>query len=247
MSLTGFTENDLKKKGRKPKSDNYFDQEEELAVRLYLSATTFEEKNKIYNKALRKPLDKMMSSIIRRYKLYRKDMDFVEIHADTHSFLMTKLDKFKPSKEKKAYSYFGTICKNYLMGQIIKDQKETNRKISYEDISSDLENEHRADLIYYIDEDVIDTDNLIESYIFELEKIVDEPSLSENERRLGLSLIEIFANYNDIFQSTDNNKFNKNVILLSLREMTNLSTKEIRVSMKKFKRLYVTMLQGIIK
>jgi len=174
-------------------------------------------------------------------------MDFVEIHADTHSFLMTKLDKFKPSKEKKAYSYFGTICKNYLMGQIIKDQKETNRKISYEDISSDLENEHRADLIYYIDEDVIDTDNLIESYIFELEKIVDEPSLSENERRLGLSLIEIFANYNDIFQSTDNNKFNKNVILLSLREMTNLSTKEIRVSMKKFKRLYVTMLQGIIK
>jgi len=247
MSLTGLTENDLKKKGRKPKSDNYFDQEEELAVRLYLSATTFEEKNKIYNQTLRKPLDKMISSIIRRYKLYRKDMDFTEIHADTHSFLMTKLDKFKPSKEKKAYSYFGTICKNYLMGQIIKDQKETNRKISYEDISSDLENENRADLVYYIDEDVLDTDNLIESYIFELEKTVDDPNLSENEKRLGLSLIEIFINYNEIFQSTDNNKFNKNVILLSLREMTSLSTKEIRASMKKYKKLYVTMLQGIIK
>ena len=40
---------DLKKKGRKPKSDNYFDEREELAVRLYLSATTSEEKNKIYN------------------------------------------------------------------------------------------------------------------------------------------------------------------------------------------------------
>jgi hypothetical protein len=247
MSLSGFTENETKKKGRKPKSDNYFDHKEELAVRLYLSATTFEEKNKIYNQTLRKPLDKMISSIIRRYKLYRKDMDFIEIHADTHSFLMTKLDKFKPSKEKKAYSYFGTICKNYLMGQIIKDQKETNRKISYEDISADLENENRADLIYYIDEDIIDTDNLIESYIYELERILEEPSLSENEKRLGLSLIEIFANYTEIFQSTDNNKFNKNVILLSLREMTNLSTKEIRSSMKKFKRLYVTMLQGMIK
>ena len=47
---------------------------------------------------------------------------------------MTKVDKFKPDKNKKAYSYFGTICKNYLMGQIIKDQKEQNRKISYEDI-----------------------------------------------------------------------------------------------------------------
>ena len=174
-------------------------------------------------------------------------MDFSEIHADTHSFLMTKLDKFKPSKEKKAYSYFGTICKNYLMGQIIKDQKETNRKISYEDISSDLENENRSDLIYYIDEDVIDTDALIESYIYELEKTLDENVLSENERKLGLSLIEIFINYNEIFQSTDNNKFNKNVILLSLREMTSLSTKEIRSSMKKFKRIYSDMLQGMIK
>lgn len=247
MNLSGTTENDSKRKGRKPKNDNYFDEQEELAVRLYLSATTFEEKNRIYNRSLRKPLDKMISSIIRRYKLYRKDMDFSEIHADTHSFLMTKLDKFKPSKEKKAYSYFGTICKNYLMGQIIKDQKETNRKISYEDISTDLENENRSDLIYYIDEDILDTDTLIEAYIYELEKTLDENVLSENERKLGLSLIEIFINYNEIFQSTDNNKFNKNVILLSLREMTSLSTKEIRSSMKKFKRIYSDMLQGMIK
>ena len=128
------TSTELKKKGRKPTQENYFDVREELAVVNYLTASSFEEKNKIYNDFLRKPLDKMISSIIRRYKLYRKDMDFYEIHIDTHSFLMTKIDKFKPSKEKKAYSYFGTICKNYLMGQIIKDQKEINRKISYEDI-----------------------------------------------------------------------------------------------------------------
>ena len=121
--------NEVKKKGRKPKQSNYFDVQEEMAVIDFLTAKTYEEKNKIYNDFLRKPLDKMISSIIRRYKLYRKDMDFYEIHIDTHSFLMTKIEKFKPSKEKKAYSYFGTICKNYLMGQIIKDQKETNRKI----------------------------------------------------------------------------------------------------------------------
>jgi hypothetical protein len=134
-----------KKRGRKTTNTNYFDVVEENAVRLYLSATTFEEKNQIYNEYLRGPLDKMISSIIRRYKLYRKDMNFIEIHTDTHSFLMTKVDKFKPAKEKKAYSYFGTICKNYLMGQIIKDQKDTNRKISYEDISTNLEN--RPDMV----------------------------------------------------------------------------------------------------
>ena len=112
-----------KKKGRKPTVNNYFDEREESAVRLFLITESQEERNKIYNEFLRHPLDKMISSIIRRYKLYRKNMTFEEIHTDTHSFLMTKIEKFKPSKEKKAYSYFGTICKNYLMGQIMKDQK----------------------------------------------------------------------------------------------------------------------------
>jgi hypothetical protein len=239
---------DLKKKGRKPKSDNYFDEKEELAVRLYLSATTFEEKNKIYNLSLRKPLDKMISSIIRRYKLYRKDMDFQEIHTDTHSFLMTKIDKFKPSKEKKAYSYFGTICKNYLMGQIIKDQKDTNRKISYEDISSDLENNDREDLIYYIDnDDDFDTERVIESFLARLYVILQDQNLSENEKKLGESLYEVFINYDQIFVSTDNNKFNKNIILLSLRDMTNLSTKEIRSSMKKYKKVYFDLIQNMVK
>ena len=121
--LTATTSTTTVKRGRKATQVNYFDVAEENAVREYLTATTFEEKNRIYNQHLRGPLDKMISSIIRRYKLYRKDMNFDDIHTDTHSFLMTKVDKFKPDKNKKAYSYFGTICKNYLMGQIIKDQK----------------------------------------------------------------------------------------------------------------------------
>jgi hypothetical protein len=239
-SLTATTEESLsKKRGRKAVQTNYFDVREEDAVKAFLLAESFEEKNKIYNEYLRGPLDKMISSIIRRYKLYRKDMDFREIHTDTHSFLMTKVDKFKPSKNKKAYSYFGTICKNYLMGQIIKDQKETNRKVSYEDISSSLE--ERPDMMYTIDNDVVESDFVISTYLDELREYVRLESLSDSEKKLGFALIDLFENYETIFSGTDNNKFNKNIILLSLREMTNLSTKEIRNSMKKFKKLYVVV------
>jgi len=244
-SLSGETNVELKKKGRKPKQANYFDVREEQAVIRFLQAETFEDKNKIYNEFLRKPLDKMISSIIRRYKLYRKDMDFYEIHIDTHSFLMTKIDKFKPSKEKKAYSYFGTICKNYLMGQIIKDQKDMNRKISYEDISSNLEN--NADFSYSIERDTIDTEDIITNFLKEIDDFLNQGDLSENEVKSGHALYELFDNYNDIFIGTDNNKFNKNIILLSLREMTNLNTKEIRSSMKKFKTIYFNLVQKMIK
>jgi len=237
-TLSATTEDvSSKKRGRKSQKENYFDVREENAVREFLTAKTSEEKNKIYNEYLRYPLDKMISSIIRRYKLYRKDMDFQEIHTDTHSFLMTKVDKFKPSKNKKAYSYFGTICKNYLMGQIIKDQKETNRKVSYEDISSALE--ERADMSYTIDDDIIEVDFVINSYIKELKSFLDGDDLNDNEKKLGVALIDLFDNYQEIFFGNHNNKFNKNVILLSLREMTNLNTKEIRTSIKRFKKLYL--------
>jgi hypothetical protein len=236
--LSATTEDILsKKRGRKPVKENYFDVREEIAVKNFLLAQTSEDKNKIYNEFLRGPLDKMISSIIRRYKLYRKNMDFIEIHTDTHSFLMTKVDKFKPSKNKKAYSYFGTICKNYLMGQIIKDQKEINRKVSYEDISSSIE--ERSDMVYRIDDDVVESHYIINEYLRELKEFIELDSLNENEKKLGYALVELFDNYESIFSGADNNKFNKNVILLSLREMTNLSTKEIRSSIKKFKKLYV--------
>ena len=244
-TLTANTEDvSSKKRGRKATTTNYFDVREEDAVKAFLLEDDYEKRNKIYNEFLKDPLDKMISSIIRRYKLYRKDMDFREIHVYTHSFLITKVDKFQPAKNKKAYSYFGTICKNYLMGQIIKDQKDMNRKVSYEDISLSLE--QRPDMIYTIDSDQLDMEVVIKKYLNDLREFINSESLSDNEVKLGYALIDLFENYESIFSSTDNNKFNKNIILLTLREMTNLSTKEIRNSMKKFKKLY-TVLQTKMK
>ena len=240
MFFSGANENKsvepVKKRGRKAKSQNYFDVREEKAVRMFLTASTWNEKNQIYNEYLRGPLDKMIESIIRRYKLYRKGMEFKDIHNDTHSFLITKVSKFKPDKNKKAYSYFGTICKNYLMGQIIKDQKEQNRKISYEDITSKLEN--RPDMVYYLEYEKVLPETVIKEFIKKLNDFIETSDLNNNELKLGYALVELFENYEEIFIGTDNNKFNKNIILLSLREMTNMTTKEIRSSMKKFKNLY---------
>lgn len=242
--LSGFTDENQSKRGKKPKSTtNYFDVQEENAVVLFLNAESIEDRNKIYNQYLKKPIEKMVSSIIRRYKLYRKDMSFDEILNDTHSFLITKSDKFIPDKNKKAYSYFGTICKNYLMGQIIKDQKEINRKVSYEDISSNLEN--RPDLVYYIENDSVESEKIIMDYTDMLRDFIENSNLNENEVKLGKALLQLFETYDEIFVSNDNKKFNKNLVLLSLREMTNLSTKEIRISMKRYKKLYFDFVRKI--
>ena len=59
------------------------------------------------------------------------------MHADTLSFLVTKMHNFKPDKNKKAYSYFGTICKHYLLGQLIKDDKKVRTDLRYDDVYRD--------------------------------------------------------------------------------------------------------------
>ncbi|MDB3870579.1 hypothetical protein N9322_01365 [bacterium] len=230
--------------GRKPLTKQYFGPPQEEAVRIFLTASTWDEKNVVYNEFLRDPLIKMIDSIIRRYKLYRPNMEFTDIHTDTLSFLVTKMEKFKPAKGKKAYSYFGTICKNYLMGQIMKDNRDRNRKISYEDISYSLEQNEKFS--YTIFDGDVEVETVMVALVEELKKFTSESRLNVNEEKIGYCLIDVFENYESIFIAGKGNKFNKNIILYQLREMSGLTTKEIRSALKPFKSLYKEIVEKLV-
>lgn len=229
---------------RKRTQKIYFGEEQEKAVIRYIEAESEEEKNKIFNEYLKEPLEIMVESIIRRYKLYRKDFTFHDLHTDTMSFLATKVYKYDPTKNHRAYSYFGTICKNYLMGSIQKDTKDRNRSVSYEDISASIE--ENPDLSYVIDVTPIDYREIIKKLTRKLNEFMINEKLTENEEKLGYALLEIFTNFDAIFQIGEGNKFNKNLILLAIREMTALSTKEIRISLKKYRKIYDGVLYDFI-
>ena len=174
-----------KKRGRKRKNDLYFGPEQEEAVLLYLGTDDELEKNAIYNKWLRAPLDKMIESIIRKYDLYRKGETFEDLHSDTLSFLITKADKFESSKGKKAYSYYGTICKNYILGLLINDEKKKKQLSSYEGMSSELEK--RDDFQYELADTEFTMDKFIKKLIesineeLEGESLIGKKKISENE------------------------------------------------------------------
>jgi hypothetical protein len=232
----------VNKRGRKRKNEMYFGPNEETAVNNYLASTDEAERNLIYNQWLKEPLDKMIESIIRKYKLYRKGESFEDLHGDTLSFLITKAHKFENARGKKAYSYYGTICKHYILGLLIKDKKHTKKVASYEDISSDIE--QRSDLSYVIDEEEFPMDAFLVRLIDNLkEELNDEhlpakKKLNENERKVGESLIEILQNWETAFESMGGSKYNKNSVLETMRNYTNLSTKDIRLAMRRFKVLY---------
>lgn len=237
------------KRGRKRTNEMYFGPNEEEAVIKFLESTDEAERNLIFNEWLRAPLEKMIESIIRRYKLYRKGVSFEELHSDTISFLMTKVHKFESGRGKKAYSYFGTITKHYILGLLMKDEKYMKQTMAYEDISDSLES--REDLIYSIDDDKISMDDFINKIIMGIENELNgeqpqsKKKLTENEKKVGYALIDILKNWETAFDSMDGGKkYNKNSVLETMREYTHLSTKDIRLAMKRFKDLYNLLKQS---
>lgn len=233
------------KKGRKKKSEStsstngmYFGERQEQAVLSYLTCLDSFEKEKIFKEELKKPLDKMIESIIRRYKLYVKNYTFEDLHSDTFSFLMTKIEKFDPSVNKKAYSYFGTIIKNYLLGKILKQDKEMKQNLSYEDIYMSIEENEKYS--YCIDKPEGSYEEFITEITVKVEEKINNSLLNENEIKVAYALIDLLKNWEIIF-SDDlgiSDKFNKNRVLSHIRDYTLLSTKDIRISMKKFKEIY---------
>lgn len=222
------------------KQTNYFGQNEENAVVQFLNSDDETERNAIFKTHLEKPLGKMIESIIRRYKLQSKVVTFEELEKDTLSFLFTKAHIFNPQKKTKAYSYFGTIVKNYAIGQRIKDEKNIKQYASYEDISSSLE--ERPDLVYEIDTDCGDKEDISGVVIKEIEKTI-ENGVTESERKVGLAIIDIITNLKDTddFVDSKSKKYNKSVILETMRNCTGLSTKEIRNAMKTYKIMYALL------
>jgi hypothetical protein len=71
------------------------------------------------------------------------------------------------------------------------------------------------------------------------ETLPPKKKLNDNERKVGYALIEILENWETAFESMNGGaKYNKNSVLETMRNYTNLSTKDIRLAMKRYKELY---------
>ena len=231
----------MPQRGRKPKTNDdrfYFVEKQEQAVRDFLNSTDQEERNKIFNEILRPAFTKMIESIMRRYKLFVPDEEFDNTFNDIMSFLATKMDKFHPDKNKKAYSYYGTICKNQLIYKINQFKKKVERNEPFDETYDKIQN----DLDFSTDsEEGTFTEDLITNTTAKIRNMIyndDEYDLTPNEKKTGLVLCELLENWDSVLADDGSNKLQKSQVLYYLRENTMLTTKEVRDNMKKFKFAY---------
>ena len=205
------------------------------------------EMNIIYDTTLRSAFEKMIESIIRRYRLYVPDEEFDNTFNDTLSFLITKIDKYDPSKGAKAYSYYGNVCKNYLIGRLENHKKSLQRNPSY-DLNED---EFTNNAKYAIKSDKSEriATNSVNQMVVRITAMIESPleyGLKENEIKLGKALKNLFENWDYVLSTDGSNKLNKNAVLFFLKEQTGLDAKGIRDNIKKFKKEYLIVKDSLI-
>jgi len=251
----------------RPRTRFYFTDFEEEAIVRYLETDDLIERNAIYNECLRYALDKLVECVLGmlakkwgQQRVLGSD-DYEQVHKDTLSYLTTvehrydktrKSNKYKnENRDTKAFSYYSMICKNYVLGLLIAREKGLKKSASMDDFMSNVhENKNHS---YNIDDvdveplDIIrDASNEIRLELLKNEQLNDI-YLTSYEKRVGESLIFVLDNWQKIVDSEHNNKYYKSIILSYLRELTLLSSKDIRMSLIRFRMVYKSLINRKIK
>lgn len=243
ISFFYYIKRQIEEKYRLINYKRYFSIEQEAAFRALLKANDRHRQNILYEKFLKHAFEKMVESIIHRYKLYSREISYEDLHMATVSFLHEKMYHFDPKKGAKAYSYLGTIAVRKLKNDQKKEYKKLKTYINHEDTYTEFGDDER--LVYH---QKPYEDNLNVTFFSEVSGIIRqyieenkyEDFLSDSDIAIGKALIHIIENWDDIFDMRGNpsNKFKKNSIFEILRNMTGYQTKHVTQALKVYKELY---------
>jgi hypothetical protein len=234
----------LTKKGeprkRKPKvKNNYFTTDTEEAILRYRKSTSIAERNKIYNDHIHYGFYKLVENIIHTFKFYYTEVDNIEdLKYEVISFLLQKLDLYDQSKGK-AYSYFGTIAKRYL---IIYNQKNYKKLVSKAEIGEQHDdNALLNSIIVKEPEPELDKLGVVELFI----KYVDDNLLElfdkNDELKIADAILEIFKKRENI------DIFNKKAVFIYVKEMADAQSNTITKVIKKLKTIYKQILDNYLE
>lgn len=234
----------LTKKGeprkRKPKTkNNYFTQEAEEAILRYRNSKSLAERNKIYNQQIHYAFYKLAENIIHTFKFYYTEVDNIEdLKYEVISFLLQKIDLYDQSKGK-AYSYFGTIAKRYLIIYNQKNYKKLVNKADVEEVNDESTLMHN--LVTQNEQIEIDKLHILKKFITYADDNLVELFDKDDEIKVADAILEVFRKLENI------DIFNKKALFIYVKEMTNCQSNTITKVIKKFKVIYRGILDDYLE
>jgi hypothetical protein len=225
---------------KKATNKNYFTQETEDAIVLYNSTESSLLKSKIYEEKIHYAFFKLTQNIIHTFKFYHTEVEDLEhLQHEIIVFLLSKIHLFNPNNGAKAYSYFGTIVKRWLILYNEKNYKSKIGKVSTDELLKDdtysytLETSNSNDKL----------SNFIDEYVEFVSCKIYSFFPKENDAKIADAILELFRKRDQI------DIFNKKALYLYIHEMipgvkTPKITKIADVLYRIFKKNYIFYLEN---
>ena len=226
------------RKRRPKKSIDYFTLDTQAAILKYRKEKNEAKRNKIFNEEIYYAFYKLAENIIHTFKFYYTEVDNInELKHEVIAFLLEKLHLYDETKGK-AYSYFGTIAKRYLIVYNNNNYKRLKGKATVEEVDEDktitnsliLEQSQFPQegtffdiFVAYVDENLLD--------------IFPKPQ----EARVGDAILALCKRKEHI------DIFNKKALFIYIKEITDAPTPTITKVIKALKVIYKDMLNKYLE
>jgi hypothetical protein len=225
---------------KKAKSIPYFTKDTELAIMEYNHSTDFEHRSRLYRDKIHYAFFKLTENIIHTFKFYHTEVENIEdLQHEVITFLLSKIHLFDPSKGAKAYSYFGTIAKRYLIFNNTKNYKKKIEHIDIDTFNFDGDNEGNFskslsnDLQYDIEilEEKGNSLDKLSRFMDKYLKYCDDNLFKlfpkEEDYKVADAILELFRKRENL------DIFNKKALYIYIREMVEVKTSHITKISKK--------------
>src|SRR5210317_643048 len=211
---------------RKKSKANYFTSETEEYIVKYNTSTDPEYRNKIFTDHIYLPFYKLAENIIHTFKFYYTDVDKIEDlkHEIVSMLYEEKIMKFDPTNGAKAYSYFGTIVKRWLINYNNKNYKKLKQIGSFDDIEDSYETDLGLDTSASIT-----LSKFIDEWVDTMYGKIDEMFTKDTEIQIADAVLTIFRTRHDL------EIFKKKALYIYIREMTDCDTPHLTKVISKLK------------
>ena len=211
---------------RKRSKANYFTKETEDYIVKFNESTDQTYRQKIFTEHIYFPFYKLAENIIHTFKFYYTDVDKIEDlkHEIVSVLYEEKIMKFDPTNGAKAYSYFGTIVKRWLINYNNKNYKKLKQIGSWDDV----EDGYMPD-VNENDDIGITLAQFMDKWITETYEILEDLFKKESELHIADAVLTIFRTRNDL------EIFKKKALYIYIREITDCDTPSLTRVITKLK------------
>jgi len=213
-------------------SNYYFTQETEDAIVLYNASSDPVFRSRLFSQQLYYPFYKMIENIIHTFKFYYMDVDNVEDlkHEVMAVIVEEKIQGFNPENGAKAFSYFQTIIKRWLIQYNNNNYKKLKQVGSFDEIHDSYESN-----VEDLNTRRIPISTIVDTFVEDCYVNFEELFPKEQDKAVADAVLTLFRTRHDV------EIFKKKALYIYIREMTECETPTLTKVINKLREQFILM------